>query len=490
MSKSFNFFAISRRKQVAFLFVVLVVSILSALFMPAMFTFYITFPILLLFIAIQDKYLFGVLLFLFVISFGLVYIAIFMLFIYFFPTYIILLTTVLIIYFLPKKIAIWSKIVLFFIISIILGLNTQLLNIISDIFTQRPIIEEKINNTLQLKATDIIKITGNTTELYTKYNKYDYITYSANEGWGGFWEYPKIEKMSINDYFKKLYLPYTQKNDSPYIINLESSKNNSLYNTIIQIKSNGKILSSLKISDRLPFLSKIDNRNLDNLDLRLEYLLRQNIWNAILLSTQRYSKDNYVETIISDFLKKSISYKPIYANWYKNTYFLKSNLIKTSDTEDCTTNFLDNYKYYEFNIWKEAKSNTSAKIANNIFSFDSNNTTYSTKILSKYSPNIQAYNEILWNDYNFSYAANNNIYAFFVFRLNKYIRIIQFTKTGKFVKELYIELPKDLILDGRDWHPISHVKIIGDKIQLRLYNIYELKDAKNQCKYNILETEL
>lgn len=483
---NFDFFTMPRKKQIDILSVILVFSILSALFMPANVALVLAFP-LFIFIASKNTSILITMIALFVISFGGLYFFAFVYLIHIFPTYVVLLATTLIILLIPKRYSIYTKITIFFIVSTILGLNIQLLTIASDISNQRPIVQEKIDNVLYLKDNDIIQITGNTLQLPENYNKYDYITFGANEGVGGFWEYPKIEKRNIGDYLKNINIAYTQKNNSPYIINIDYTENNNIYNAVIQIKSNGKILSYIKVSDRLPFSTQINNSILDDLSLRLEYLLKHNIWNMFIMNQLNNSKQN----LINSFLEKSIKYKPNNNDWAKHTYFIKSDIVKTIEIQDCTLENNDNYKYYEFNMWKDEFGDKSAKItAHNIFSFDSNYTTYSTKILSQYSDKIQAHNQILWNDYNFSYATNNNIYAFYTYRLTKYIRILKFTKTGKFVKELYVELPQDLILDGRDWHPISHVSVMNNRMQFRLYNIYETKNAKNKCKYYILETEL
>lgn len=386
-----------------------------------------------------------------------------------------------------------SRIIVFILLSALIGFNTKIIDFIQPKYA----FEEKINEVLTLNDGNFVKITGNTTKVPSSYNPNDFITFGANEGWGGFWVYPKLESVNIAELLQQREISYTQKNNSPYTLDIISTKNMNAYVVEIQLKSNSKLVSSLKISDQLPFQSSISDRELENFDLRLEYMLRHNIWNELLflLSTNLTTNNS---NVINNFLDKSIKYHVKHLDWSKNTYFIEGKLIKTEAKGYCSVNEKNDYKNYAFNQWKDQSSDKSARIIfPHIFSFDSNNTTYSTKILSKYSKDIQAYNENLWNDNAFSYSGKNDIYTFYTFRLTKNIRIIQFTKTGQFVKELYVSLPKDIVLDGRDWHPISHVELIDNKMRFRVYNIYEFKTnseaaapIQDQCSFNQLEIQL
>lgn len=502
---NFRFLDLYRNYPVTFLTVLLSISLSSALFMPAMFTFSYGLPSLILlfyaYIAMREKSIqmfliltIGSALSVIILIGFLVYLIFFTIFINIFPTFIVLLITLLLIQLIPRKITLLYKIILFFFISTLFGFNTK----INDLIKPSYKIEEKINEVLTLNDSDIVKIIGNKLEYPSSYNPFSFITFGSNEGCGcGYWEYPRVDTEYFVKHLQTREISYSTKNNSPYTITINSFQNHDKYTVDIQMKSNSKLISSLKIIDKLPYQSSNNTKALDAFDQRLEYLLRHNIWNSLLyFSTIPSNTDN--SKVINDFLDKSIKYHTKHSDWRKNTYFIEGKLIKKVEKEDCSINESNDFKYYAFNIWQDTSSDKSAKItSNNIFTFDSNNTTYSTKILSKYSENIQAYNETLWNDNAFSYSDENAIYTFYTFRVAKNIRIIQFTKTGQFVKELYVSPPKDIVLEGSDWHPISHVEVVDSKMRFRVYNIYESKTnseaaapIKDQCSFNELEIQL
>ncbi len=475
-----------KKSPIIFLTVLLFISIASALFMPAMFTFYIAFPILLIFVSAQNKYLFMILFLLIVLSFGIIYIMLFELFIYLFPTYIVLLTIILLRNFIPIKIK-SSKISLLslFFISILLGLNTNII----DIFQSKHLVEEKINSAIYLNQEDIIKIIGNNTEFPSTYNSYDFITFGANEAVGGLWQYPKIETDNLLNLLQQREISYTYKNKSPYTIDISSSKNNNKHIVNIQIKSNTKLLSSLKIMDQLPYQSSINKEELDNFDQRLEYLLRHNIWNMLLFFSSINSNINN-SSVINNFLDKSIKSTPKKANWNVSTLDFNSTVLFKSDKQECTSYPTNDYNNYPFSQWIASNQYNRVKLAPEAnYIFDINNTIYATKDHS--TPSIP------WFDNHFAYSIDEYIYIFFTFESRRQnIRVLKFTKKGQFVNQYNIHLPKDMNLEGRDWHPISHVDFINDKMKLRLYNIYEYKKKSetaapisDQCSFYELETK-
>lgn len=466
-----------------------------------MFTFYFGLPLLILFLLKQRLSWFGfwtviavagvsVVL---VIGFALYWVLLFTPFIHSFPTFVVLVLTLLLMHLIPIKMPLYANIIIFLFLSTLIGFNTKIIELIEP----KHIIEQKIDTMVTLKNSDVIKITGNALEISSSYNPYDFISFNSNEGVGGFWVYPKFESVNIAEQLQQREISYTQKNDSPYALNINSSNNKGRYITVIQFKSNSKLVSSLKISDQLPFQSSISDRELENFDLRLEYMLRHNIWNAMLFFFSTHSTRNNSD-LINVFLDKSIKNNAKQADWSNNTYFIEGNLIQSEAKGACSEYDSNNYKSYAFNQWKDRSSDKSARIVpDNVFSFEANGTTHSTKILSDYSPKIQAYNKILWDEYDFSYSTENDIYAFYRFRSAKYIRILQFEKTGRFVKELYISLPKNVILDGRDRHPISHVEFKKNKMQFRIYNIYESNanaeaaaSIPDQCSFYQIEINL
>lgn len=490
-----------KKSPIVFLAILLTISIASALFMPAMFTFTFGLPLLILFLLKQRLTWVGfwtaiaviALSVFLVIGFAIYWVFLFTPFIHSFPTFVVLILTLLLMHLIPVKVHLVYKIIVFLFLSTLIGLNTKIIELIKP----KHFIEQKINGILTLKNSDVVKITGNTLEIASSYNPYDFISFNSNEGVGGFWVYPKSESVNIAEQLQQREISYTQKNDSPYTLSIIYSKNIDEHIVNIQLKSNSKLLSSLKIVDRLPYQSSIDTEELDNFNLRLEYLLRHNIWNELIFLFTINSNSNN-SSVINDFLDKSIKYNAKHVDWNKNTFFIEGKLIKSEAKGDCSVYGSNDYKNYVFNQWKDQSSDKSARIiSRNIFSFEANNTIHSTKFLSVYSNKIQAYNEILWNEYDFSYPSENDIYAFYTFRLTKYIRIVQFKKTGQFVREMYVALPKNVVLDGRDWHPISHIELVDNKMRFRIYNIYEFNTKSeaaapipDQCSFNQLEINL
>ena len=255
---NFKIIDIYKKHPVYLLSILLFLSIISALYMPAMLTFYLGLPLLILFVLKQRLSLSVFLTTIIVIGISVVllvgffiYLELFILFIHSFPTYVVLLTTLLLMHLIPLKMHLIFKVITFILLSALIGLNTKII----DIMKHKYIIEEKINGTLMLNDNDIVRIEGNTLEIPSFYNSYDFITFGANEAHGGFWIYPKLESINIAELLQKREVSYTQKNNSPYILSINSSGNIKDHIIEIKVKSDSKLVSSLKIVDQLPYQS-------------------------------------------------------------------------------------------------------------------------------------------------------------------------------------------------------------------------------------------
>lgn len=495
---NFKFIDLYKNNPITFIIILSFISIISALFMPAMFTFTYGLPLLIILVYAYVSWrknsilLFSTLIIIsglsVVILIGfMIYMIFFTIFINSFPTFVVLLIAFLLTHLIPKKTTLFYKILFFIFISTLLGLNTKII----DLMKQKYIIEEKVNEQLVLSDKDIIKIIGDSINFPSSYNTYDFITFGANEGCGcGYWEYPNIRIENIKNLLQQREISYTHKNDSPYTLSINSSQNKNVYTVEIQLKSNSKLISSLKISDYLPYQSTSKNKELDDFAPRLEYLLRHNVWNELLFLYNTYlNKDN--TKIINEFLNKSIKSPLKNTNWNATTLDLNSTLLYESEKLECTSSSEDDYKDYPFSVWYTTNQYSGVKVVPETnYIFDSNNTIYTTKDHSTLRN--------AWINNSFAYLMENHVYIFFTFTSQEeYIRVFKFTKNGQFVSALNIHLPSNKLLEGRDWHPISHVEFINNKIQFRFYNIYEFKGdslisapiKNNECSFYMLEIE-
>lgn len=471
---------IYKKNPIIFLSILLFISLASALFMPAMFTFYFGLPLLILFLLKQQLTwvgfwttvaVIGVSVFL-VIGFAIYWVFLFTPFIHSFPTFVVLVLTLLLMHLIPIKMHLIYRIIIFLLLSTLIGLNTKII----DFIKPKYFIEQKINHILMLKDSDIVKITGDTLEIPSSYSPFDFISFNSNEGSGGFWVYPKFESVNIVELLQQKEISYTQKNDSPNTLIINYSKNIDEYSAEIQLKSDSKHMSSLKIVDQLPYQSSINANELENFDLRLEYLLRHNIWNAVLFFSDIASKRD--KNLINDFLNKSIKSTPKNTDWKSFTLDLDSSILSKSNKQECISEPI-NDDYYPFSQWVETHQYNNLQITPDAnYIFENNNTFYTTQDHS----NIK---DILRIE-PFAYSKDENIYIFFTFESSlETIRVLKFTKTGQFLNQLNIHLPKDLSLDGRDWHPISHIYFTNNKIKFRFYNLSE----DDKCMFYELETK-
>ena len=115
------------------------------------------------------------------------------------------------------------------------------------------------------------------------------------------------------------------------------------------------------------------------------------------------------------------------------------------------------------------------------FIFNDNNITYTT---------ISHSNNFTWNDYISTYKTTN--YFFVLKQTYSPIGVIlwKFNHQGNFLKEIHIKLPKNAKIDGRNWHSLSHIEVINNKMNFRINNIYEHKNKKNECSYSKVEIEI
>lgn len=483
------------QKKLLLLLILLFSSLTMALFLPAMITLYIFYPILVIsylaYLTITQvsgktislnalAIVLGT-----IFTFGIPWILSFILFIHIFPTYIVALVTLIIMTLFPlKKYSIVIKIFIYIFLSMLIGLNTNLLFFAKSFMGQDRKVNEIFNKKLNTIGKEFIEIKSNNNDIPISYNKLDFLSFGANEGCGcGYWEFPKLSKSTVIAHIlgsREIAFSRIQASDKKIIIDYQEIQ--EFYNLNIKIFQNNKLLSSLTIEDSLPFQGKtnINRKDLNNFDYRLEYLLRHNIWNAILYYLGIGQIDN--KKVISDFLDRSISTIKIDKNWAEPTVNTAS-LLYNSNISLCTSNKDDNYKHYPFNNWYSRKKDYSIKLSPNPdrFIFNDNNVTYTT---------IPHSNEFVWHHNISTYKTTK---YFFVLKTSfNPFRVIawKFNHQGTFIKEIYIELPKNAKVDGRNWHPISHIKIVNNKISFKVNNIYEHDNKKNECSYSAVEIEI
>ncbi len=311
---------LSSKTKLLLLSIILFISLAMALFLPAITTFYIFYPILVLsyLTYLTIKQFSGKTIFLntlliilgTIFTLGMPWLLSFILFIHIFPTYLVALTTLIIMTLLPlKKYSIIVKISIFIFISIIVGLNTNLLVLGKSFLGQDRNVNEIFNKKLNVKNKEFIEINTNAKNIPIKYNKFDFLSFGFNEGcMCGYWEFPRINRSNLIPYIlgnQGIAFSWTKSYDKKIIIDYHETQR--LYSLDIKILQKDKLLSSLTINDYLPFQSipNIDRKSLNNFDYRLEYLLHHNIWNAILYYSSLGLANN--KKVIYDFLKKSIN---------------------------------------------------------------------------------------------------------------------------------------------------------------------------------------
>ncbi len=483
------------QKKLPLLLIILLISLSMALFLPAMMTFYIFYPILvisyLIYLKTKQVSLGKILLYGFLIALGTVFtlgfpwIWSFMLFIKIFPTYIVFLITIIIMTLLPiKKLLLGIKIFIFIFLSLVIGLNTNLFFAAKNLIGYDREVNEIFNKTLKLNDKEIIEIKSNNKSIPLKYNKFDFLSFGSNEGcMCGYWTHPLIEKYTIIPYILGIKeIPFSRVVSSDKKIIIDYKEIHEKYNLNIKIIEKNELLSSLSIKDSLPFQGKINNnqaKSLNSFDYRLEYLLRHNIWNAIFYYLRVGKVDN--KKIISNFMNKNINTIKREKSWIKSN--TDSILIQNSDMSVCTTKADYNYEYYSFNTWAQKDKDYSIKLSPkpDRFIFNNNDITYTT---------ISQSQEFVWHDRISTYKTTK---YFFILKTSfKPLRVIlwKFNHQGDLLKEIQIKLPKNIKLDGRNWHPISHIEVINNKISFRINNIYEHKNKKNECNYSKVEIEI
>jgi hypothetical protein len=478
--------------QKKLLLIMLFVSIPMALFLPAMPTLYMFYPFLiisyLMYLTIKQvpgkTISLNALLIVLgtVFTFGIPWILSFTLFINIFPTYVVILITLIIMTLLPlKKYSTVMKIFIFIFLSILIGLNTNLLFLMG----QDRKVNEIFNKKLNIKNKDFIEIKSNNKNIPITYSKFDFLSFGSNEGCGcGYWVLPQLTKSTLIPYLlSRKEIPFSWMKSSKKKIIIDYKETQGLYNLNIQIFKKDELLSSLTIDDNLPFRAKtdVDRKSLNNFDYRLEYLLRHNLWNAILYYFGVGQVDN--KKVISNFLDKSINTFKIDENWTESTVKTTASLLYDSNVSLCTSNKDDDYKYYPFNNWKSREKDYSINLRYNPdrFIFNDNNITYTT---------IPHSNEFVWHHNIATYKTRK---YFFVLKtsLDPFRVIVwKFNHQGLFLQEVHVKLPKNAKIDGRNWHPLSHIEVINNTISFRIYNIYEHDNKKNECSYSKFEIEI
>jgi len=476
------------------LIILLVISILMSLFLPAKLSFEFFFPILILAYII---YLFaqgravmtivihiGVIIGVTVITLGVPVLFSFFAFIHTFPTYVVVLATLLILYLLPlENVTRYKKIVLFFLISTILGLNSNIIRLISDAVGGSNGIEKTIHKILKLDRHQVLIIDTNDTTVLTTYNRYDFITFGADEArMGGYWSFPSYHKDALEHILQEKGIAYTHTNKKAHPLSL-TYDNNTTYGTKIEIRSNKELLSSLYIKDTFFTDSKYkNNKVLNAFEYRLEYLLRHNIWNAILFWL---SKETDYKKVLLDFMEESIQTASSDVNWSKNRYEVQSRLRYSSKEKECPFHKRKSgYKeyIYPFSTWQRKHGDKSIETGKNCFLFHIKDTVYVTQVDS---------DEFVRHRLGCSYSKGNAKYIFrSSVKQDSTVILWKFSPYGDFLKEIHIKMPKEVRLDREAYYYISHISIKRDKIQFRLYTLREVdksKERKKLCSYRLLE---
>lgn len=414
-----------------------------------------------------------------IITLGMPWILSFLLFIHIFPTYIILLITLIIMNLLPlKKYSKNIKILTFIFLATIIGLNINLLYI-----GQNRKVNEIFNKKLTIKQKDFIEIQSNSKNIPITYNRFDFLSFGSNEGCGcGYWEFPRMSKGIVIPYIlgiKEIPFSWTKTSDKKIIINYKEALRS--YSLNIKILKKNEVLSSLTIKDHLPFQGINHSRDINNVNYRLQYLLQHNIWNAILFYLNIGHVNN--KTVISNFLNKVIDTTKKPKNWTNSMVKTTASLLYNSNVRLCTLRKDDDYGSYPFNTWSSGKKDYSIKFSPhpNRFTFNDNNITYTTL---SYSNKFTGYTNIL--------TCKTAQYFLILPRNSNMLEtvMLKFTHEGTFIQEIHIKLPRDAQINGRNWHPLSHIKIKNNKMNFRINNIYEYNNKNNECSYSAVEIKI
>ena len=477
-------------KRVFLLLTLLIVSTLMALFLPAMITLYLLYPTLvilyLLYLVQKEKSALSItlnVLFIVVgtlITFGVPVILSFMAFIHLYPSYLVLLTTLTLLYMLPiDRSSKWLKGFLFILLSTLLGLNTQLL----DLFTQENTkVTTHYSKPLRLQPNAFVALTQNQKLLPTTYHKYDFLSFGANEGCGcGYWTFPKVGSIAITKLLQEQGIAYATEKVSPQRIVVDYVADASHYVLHIELRSHGVVLSSLDIQDKLPFqgIQNIKPKDLEALDYRWEYLLRHNIWNALLVYVS--PPTDYTE-LITRFISKSIRVDAQTSHAQTSPKEINSTLSFSSEKIACSPKADDNYNDYTYLRWSLKHGDTTVTFTPKSLLFSEDNVTYTTKVDTNPYYNAHVPHMAIATD-KYRYIVN-------VLEQKSSILLWKFTKQGTPSRQYLINLPKEVKLKGRRWHPISHFKINDDAISFRVYNIYEASQQKNMCHYDLLHVKV
>lgn len=476
--------------------IILFISILSALFMPVIISFYGGFLALIAFYILcftqkcnVKKY---TVIFIVVIAgmlvTGILYLLAYFFFIEIFPTFVILLTTLWIMQLVPYSFSKMSKFFIFIIISSFFGLNTLLVQLVVPVYK----IEENIGNKLVIKDLNAIYLSSNAPKIPYTNNTYDFLShdvfkYDRNDEDNSKlkWRLPKRYFEDTIFFFDQLEIPYTF-NISPHEIKIEYNEiEQGIYHLSISVISNNEILSKLDITDRL--LPNRDNEEgtSNSLHHRFEFLQKHNLWHYLVFLYK--SNQPSVGKVIKNFLNQSI----VFEHELYREYTVKAMVIQESNT----TIFPVGSKEHLIYINTRDQDTKSFKLPNSNISlhnkdngdiiFDINNSFFS--ILSRKKVN----HDLSQGGYLDYYRDNGFVTDKYIYLLRAHddnqMSLWQFSKKGFLLSSISFEFSKSIALDETSIGFFNRIKKI-ENIYINnglLYIQYNEQTDEKKTKDNI-----
>lgn len=465
--------------------IILLISILSALFMPVIISFYGGFLALVAFyiLCFTKKYnvktyiVITLVVIMCVVLIGMLYLLAYFIFIEIFPTFVIVLITLWIMQWLPNNCSQISKFFIFVIISSIFGFNTLLVQLVVPVYK----IEENIGEKLVIKDLNAIHLSSNAPKIPYSNNTYDFLSHDVFKYDRNDEDNPKLEwrlpKRYFTDttfFFDQLEISYTF-NISPHEVKIEYNEiEQGIYHLSISVISNNEILSKLDITDRLLPNRDHEEGTSNSLRHRFEFLQKHNLWHYLVFLYK--SNQPSVGKVIKNFLNKSI----VFEHESYHEYTLKTIFVRESNTTIFPIESKEHLIY--INTWE--KDGKSFKIPNSNISlyqkdngdmkFDINNSSFSILSRKKVNPDLSQGGYL---DYfrEKGFATDKYIYLLRAHNDNQ-MSLWQFSKKGFLLSSISFEFSKSIALDETStWFMNNGIK--------KIENIY-IKNGLLYIQYN------